>query len=79
MDVECPEAGFCPAAAAVFDDGDSHAETRDETADDKVGGVGAARGGFKCGKKHGHGDFVGLRGRRNGLAKVFALPFGGVF
>ena len=62
VDVEDAEAGFAPSGAAVFDDGDSGAEAGDEAADDEVGGVGAAGGGFEGGDVHGHADFVGLGG-----------------
>lgn len=66
VDVQDAQAGLAPAGAAVLDDGDAGAEARDEAADDEVGGVGAAGGGFEGGEEHGHADLVGLRGGAEG-------------
>mmetsp|Transcript_8362 Transcript_8362/g.16658 ORF Transcript_8362/g.16658 Transcript_8362/m.16658 type:complete len:514 (-) Transcript_8362:301-1842(-) len=66
VDVQDAQAGLAPAGAAVLDDGDAGAEAGDEAADDEVGGVGAAGGGFEGGEEHGHADFVGLGGGAEG-------------
>ena len=50
--------GLAPPGPAVLGNGDTAAEAGDETADDEVGGVGAAGGGAESGEADGYLDGV---------------------